>query len=76
MTEWDVEKLLARSQLGLSILILGGYILLLGLAALKLTDIQYAKEMTPLASLVGFYWFQRQRPQTATDNNGHSQEKT
>lgn len=71
MTEWDVERLLARSQLGLSILIFAGYFSVMGLAAFNKIDGSYVKELTPIVSLVAFYWFQRQRPQSATDQNGH-----
>jgi hypothetical protein len=71
-TEFDIERMLARSQLLLSILIIVGYFALLVLAGFGKMDGTYAKELTPFVGILVYYWFQRQRPHSAVDGtNGN-----
>jgi len=65
--EFDLERMLARSQFGLSILLLVGYFVLIALAGMKLIDVSIVKDITPFIGIVVYYWFQRQRPRTGND---------
>lgn len=72
MNEFDLERMLARSQLFLSVIFIFGYFGLLGAAALKWIDGSYVKELTPIVGIIVFFWFNRQRPRSAADQNDAS----
>jgi len=75
--EFDIERMLARSQLLLSVLVILGYFVLLILAGFGKMDGTYAKELTPLIGIVIYYWFQRQRPHSEVDGtNGNGTNPT
>lgn len=63
----DLGKLLARSQLGLSVLLILGYFGLWLLAGLHRISSDAPKDVTPFVGIVIYYWFQRQRPHSADD---------
>lgn len=63
----DVGKLLARSQLGLSVLFIVGYFGLWVLAGLHKITPDAPKDVTPFVGMVAYFWFQRTRPQSADD---------
>lgn len=68
--EFDLERMLARSQLGLSIMFVAGYFGLIWLTSQKYVDGSYVKDLTPIVGIIVYYWFQRQRPHSGTDGNG------
>ncbi len=74
MNLFDLERMVARSQLALSFVLIIGHYILIALTAMKVVDESYLHDSTQLVSLVVFYWFQRQRPQSATDaaQNGNT----
>lgn len=65
--EFNMERMLARSQLLLSVLFIAGYFGLIACSAMKLIDSSFQKDLTPFVGIVVYYWFQRQRPHTAVD---------
>ncbi len=74
--EFDLERMLARSQFGLSVLFVLGYFAVIGLGISKVIDAGFAKDVakdlgTPVGIIV-YYWFQRQRPNSANDGNNSS----
>jgi hypothetical protein len=72
MTEFDLEKMLARSQLWLSVMFIVGYFSLVVATAAKWLDASILKDVTPFVGIIIYYWFQRQRPHSAVDGtNGN-----
>ena len=63
----DLGKLLARSQLGLSVLVILGYFGLWLLAGLHRISTDAPKDVTPFVGMVVYFWFQRTRPHSADD---------
>jgi hypothetical protein len=67
--EFDLEKMLAKSQFALSLIVLLGYFGIIGLGAWLnngfLKDI--CKDVATPVSIVIFYWFNRQRSRSGSD---------
>ena len=63
----DLGRLLARSQLGLSVLLILGYFGLWLLAGLHWITSEAPKDVTPFVGIVVYFWFQRARPHSADD---------
>ncbi len=71
MTEFDLERMLARSQFTITLIFLIGFFGLLAAMATKYIDAAIAKEIIatigPIVSIIVFFWFNRQRPHSAAD---------
>lgn len=67
--EFDLEKMLARSQFALSLIFILSYFAIIGVAAWLnsgfLKDV--IKDVATPVSIIVYYWFQRQRPHSAGD---------
>ncbi len=63
----EVGRLLARSQLFLSTLLILGYFGLLFMAGLKLISSDAGRDLTPIVGIVVYFWFQRQRAHSDDD---------
>lgn len=72
MTEFDLERMLATSQFRITIIFIVGYFGLVVATAMKLIDSAVLKDVSPFVGIIVYYWFQRQRPHSATDGeNGN-----
>ena len=67
--EFDLEKMLARSQFALSLIFILSYFTIIGVAAWLnsgfLKDV--IKDVATPVSIIVFFWFNRQRPRSGND---------
>jgi hypothetical protein len=63
----DVARLLARSQLAITLLVLIGFFLMLVGEGMHLLSAGTSKEFSPYVGVIVFFWFQRQRPRSDDD---------
>ena len=59
----------ASAQVGLSYLIVAGYLLIIGLEGAKFLSAGTASSLKDVVMLVGFFWFQRQRHSEPQSSN-------
>lgn len=61
------SRILALSQLILSLIIIIGFFIILGLVLYFKLDLAVVRELSPMILLVLYFWFQRQRPHSDDD---------
>lgn len=73
--EFDLERMLARSQFTITIVFIIGYFGLVVATAMKVLDSTILKDVSPFVGMIIYYWFQRQRPHSATDGTNGTGDK-